>query len=217
MRDNSSFSIIGKDGAPEAPGLSFDETVDLPPIDKVAPEGRSNDQTIDSIFKKVDKDEGTEVLEQQHPMAMKIFVRPPRFFPYLFEHDKPKSANPCFYGHAHWPFLGQCGWPWFDSRIAAPAHPQAYVSLVLNSITPLTPTPMQEGQTKGRSNFKQDELFDMDMLLTPEQQDQLFGKTGRKRRAAIKQTLWPQGILPYSLTANTFSEQDKTVIYAAMK
>merc|ERR1719443_1872711 len=73
-----------------------------------------------------------------------------------------------------------------------------------------------EGQIKGRSNFKQDELFDMDMLLTPEQQDQLFDKNGRKKRAAIKQTLWPQGILPYSLTANTFSEQDKTVIYAAM-
>jgi len=71
-----------------------------------------------------------------------------------------------------------------------------------------------------RASQNNDELFEMDMLLTAEQKQTLFDNAGRlKKRAAISNTryYWPQGVLPYSFMSNTFSSNDKTQIYAAMK
>jgi len=75
------------------------------------------------------------------------------------------------------------------------------------------------GRAAGREDLRGDELFDMDMLLTPEQADELFdkGEGNRKKRAAVKRTYWSKGIIPYSFTANTFSSADKSQIYAAMR
>jgi len=76
------------------------------------------------------------------------------------------------------------------------------------------------GQAAKRPALKADFLFDMDMMLTPEQKDELFDEStsSRKKRAALKskRSLWKNAVLPYSLMANTFSESDKTQIYAAM-
>ena len=76
---------------------------------------------------------------------------------------------------------------------------------------------LQTGLAKNREILKQDALYDMDMLLTPEQSDALFPKNDkRKKRAAIKRTLWTDGVVPYSFASNTFSQSDKTQIFAAM-
>jgi len=72
------------------------------------------------------------------------------------------------------------------------------------------------GRAKERG--KVDELVELDILLTAEQKASLFDKDGnRKKRAAVKQTYWTKGILPYSFMSNAFSDQDKTQIYAAMR
>ena len=73
------------------------------------------------------------------------------------------------------------------------------------------------GQARGRS-LAQDEIFDMDMLLTKEQKVELFKEPGnRKKRAALKTGLWKNGIIPYSFMSNAFTEQDKSQIFSAMK
>lgn len=137
----------GATDAPEAPGLPVDEIQKLPPIDKVAPEGRSNEDTIDKLLKDIGQKEGGFGIEQAHPKAPGLLM----------------------------------------------------------------------GQAQKRANFAVDELVDMDMLLTPDQQRELYERgSGRKKRAAIKATLWPQGVLPYTMASNAFSEKDKTVIYGAM-
>jgi len=72
------------------------------------------------------------------------------------------------------------------------------------------------GQARGRS-LAQDEIFDMDMLLTKEQKEELFKEPGnRKKRAALKTGLWKNGIIPYSFMSNAFTEQDKSQIFSAM-
>jgi len=74
-----------------------------------------------------------------------------------------------------------------------------------------------------RASQNNDELFEMDMLLTAEQKQTLFDNAGRlkKRKATTGKILgryyWPQGVLPYSFMSNTFSSSDKTQIYAAMR
>ena len=73
------------------------------------------------------------------------------------------------------------------------------------------------GQAKTRSSLKSDELVELDMLLTPQQMKELYSPDSRKKRGAIAKGYWPHAVIPYSFTANTFSEKDKTVIYAAMK
>jgi len=72
------------------------------------------------------------------------------------------------------------------------------------------------GQAAARPAMQSDFLYDMDMLLTPEQKEELFDSSSRKKRAAIIRTLWKDAVLPYSFMANAFSEADKTQIYAAM-
>lgn len=69
-----------------------------------------------------------------------------------------------------------------------------------------------------RSGHFSDQLFDLDMLLTPEQKESLFERDGsRKKRAAIKRTYWTKAIIPYAMKSHTFSDSDKTQIYASMK
>jgi hypothetical protein len=73
------------------------------------------------------------------------------------------------------------------------------------------------GRAKKRSGDYGDELLEFDIMLTKEQKANLFDKKGnRKKRAAVKETYWTKGILPYSFMANDFTDQDKTQIYAAM-
>jgi len=69
-----------------------------------------------------------------------------------------------------------------------------------------------------RSGHFSDELFDLDMLLTPDQRASLFEENGsRKKRAAIKRTYWTKAVLPYAIMSHTFTDSDKTQIYASMK
>jgi len=74
---------------------------------------------------------------------------------------------------------------------------------------------------KGRAStrFRADKIVDMDMLMTEDQFNNLFEKSGRKKRAGLRRSsnYWPQSVLPYQFMNGVFSDRDKTEIYKAMK
>jgi len=74
---------------------------------------------------------------------------------------------------------------------------------------------LMTGRAAARATARNDEVYDMDMILTAEQKKDLFDSQGKMKRAAIKRTYWTNGIIPYSFQTRQFD--DKTQIYAAMK
>ena len=64
-----------------------------------------------------------------------------------------------------------------------------------------------------------DHLFDLDMLLTEEQYQQMQDPSSMAKRGAIygSDELWPFGVIPYEITAGDFSQEEEEVIFSAMK
>ena len=62
-----------------------------------------------------------------------------------------------------------------------------------------------------------DHLFESDMLLTEEQYQQMFDPSSMEKRGAIKQDLWPYGIIPFEIASGVFSQEEKEQIQSAMK
>ena len=79
-------------------------------------------------------------------------------------------------------------------------------------------------QTSRAAHGQRSRMWDLDMVLTEEQMEELFdtkkpNKTRSKRAAIRSQSkIWPKGIIPYQFSSEgEFSVADKNEINAAMR
>ena len=79
-------------------------------------------------------------------------------------------------------------------------------------------------QTSRAARGQRSRMWDLDMVLTEEQMEELFDtknpNKARSKRAAIKSQsrIWPKGIIPYQFSSKgNFSDADKNEINAAMR